>query len=96
MVSDILNEQRNENLSNFRSACPNVDKMIHYMDCFMTSVSERLLTYHVRAFEENEVYHHGSSINLHFRLCRAGMDYLYRRFYLYIINPRFWLVSCPG
>ena len=56
MVSDILNEQRNENLSNFRSACPNVDKMIHYMDCFMTSVSERLLTYHVRAFEENEVY----------------------------------------
>lgn len=56
MVSDILNEQRNENLSDFRSACPNVDKMIHYMDCFMTLVSERLLTYHVGAFEENEVY----------------------------------------
>lgn len=44
----------------------------------------------------SQVHHHGSSINLHFRLRRAGMDYLYRRFYLYIINPRFWLVSCPG
>ena len=60
MVSDILNEQRNENLSDFRSACPNVDKMIHYMDCFMTLVSERLLTYHVRAFEETLIPQHYS------------------------------------
>ena len=56
MVSDILNDQRAKNLSDFRSACPNIDKMIHYMDCFMTLVSERLLSSHVEASEENEVY----------------------------------------
>lgn len=56
MVSDILNEQRDENLRNFRLACPNIDKMIHYMDCFMTLVSKRLLDYHVRVSDENEIY----------------------------------------
>lgn len=56
MVSDILNEQRGKNLSDFRLDCPNIDKMIHYMDCFMTLVSERLLSHHVGASEENEVH----------------------------------------
>lgn len=56
MVSDILNDQRVKNLSDFRSDCPNIDKMIHYMDCFMTLVSERLLSSHVKVSEENEVY----------------------------------------
>lgn len=56
MVSDIFNEQRDENLNDFRSACPNVDNIIHYMDCFMTLVSDRLLNHHVIASDGNEVY----------------------------------------
>lgn len=56
MVSDILNEQRDKNLSDFRSTCPNIDKMIHYMDCFMTLVSDRLLNHHVISSDGNEVY----------------------------------------
>lgn len=39
MVSDILNEQRDENLRNFRLACPNIDKMIHYMDSLLSRKS---------------------------------------------------------
>lgn len=56
MISNILNEQREKNYKDFRSNCPNIDKMIHYMDCFMTLVSKRLLSHHVGASEENEVY----------------------------------------
>lgn len=56
MISNILNEQRDKNLGDFRSVCPNIDKMIHCMDCFMTLVSERLLNHHLRASEVNEVY----------------------------------------